>query len=379
MPEGELRERFLFELLRDAHGFAAGFDHDRPGELEPLHLPWRRRLERARQRAKAVAERGARRAGFNRRHFDPERASRRLGAILDNLDGLERTYEAMADDRSRQLLLDVLKLRTLGPSHVDLPVGAAEYRDRQARVDRACRSGDDAIPVTDPFLPRLHRYRVDGDVRLYSHSLVVLNMFELEQYAYRHGTARVEPEAGDVAIDAGGCWGDTALWLAERVGPEGRVYTFEFSPDSVEVLRRNLELNPRLAERVVVVEEALWDRTGERLEFAPAGQLTAVTRGGNGATRTVTTVTLDDFAEREGIERVGFLKMDVEGAEPNVLRGARRRLAEDSPKLAVAAYHADSDLAELPALVLDAQPGYRLYLDHFSPGEHETVLFGATG
>jgi FkbM family methyltransferase len=377
-----LKQTLLSEVLRDAHEYAPGVDSAHPAEVDPLELSWRRRLELVRARAADAVERSAALAGFHRRHFEPDRAAARLAAVLDQVDALERTWDALGDDHSKRLFVDLLKVRVLGPAHVSLPVSAERYRALQASAERRFRSGTETLEVADPFFSRLHMFELPRPsgrtIRLWSHSVSLVNIFELEQYGYARDGHSVVAAAGDVAIDAGGCWGDSALYLADLVGPEGRVYTFEFAPDSLDVLRRNLALNPELAERIVVVEEALWERSGERLTFAPAGQVTSVMRDAGDASLSTTTVTVDDFAEREGIDRVGFLKMDVEGAEPSVLRGAQGCLSEHAPKLAIAAYHRESDLAELPSAVAAARPDYRMLLGHFSPGEDETVLFAST-
>jgi FkbM family methyltransferase len=181
---------------------------------------------------------------------------------------------------------------------------------------------------------------------------------------------------GDVVLDIGGCWGDTALYFASLVGPAGRVYTFEFDPESLAILRTNLSLNPELADRIVVVERALWETSGETLGIAPAGRMThLLPTADTPQERSVATITVDDFAEREGLERVDFVKMDVEGAELSVLRGAAGVLAEFGPSLAVAAYHRDDDLVRIPELIDSQRPGYRFFLETFSAVEEETVLF----
>lgn len=82
------------------------------------------------------------------------------------------------------------------------------------------------------------------------------------------------------------------------------------------------------------------------------------------------TLTVDDL----GLDRVDRLKLDVEGAEPQALRGAARTLARDRPRLAVAAYHRDDDLAVLPPLIHGLEPSYRFRLGHFTPGIAETIL-----
>jgi FkbM family methyltransferase len=187
-------------------------------------------------------------------------------------------------------------------------------------------------------------------------------------------------------LDAGGCWGTTALYFASLVGPEGRVYSFEFDPESLEVFRANLALNPELGRRIELIEWALWDRAGETVAFTQAGRMTTVhaVRGDAGAApagdaaSVVATTTIDQFVERTGLERVDYIKMDVEGAELNVLRGAAHTIERFAPKLAIAAYHKDDDLVRIPDAIAAFDAEYRFYLQTFSPVEEETVLFAAS-
>ena len=70
-----------------------------------------------------------------------------------------------------------------------------------------------------------------------------------------------------------------------------------------------------------------------------------------------------------------FIKLDVEGAEPKVLHGSRRIIGECAPVLAVSAYHAQSHLWELPLLVRQMNPSYRLaYREHNEEG-FDLVLY----
>lgn len=47
----------------------------------------------------------------------------------------------------------------------------------------------------------------------------------------------IKTEKGDVVIDAGGCWGDTALYFAHEAGNDGKVFSFEFIPKNLEVFK----------------------------------------------------------------------------------------------------------------------------------------------
>ena len=377
-PASRLTERLLVEILAEAHRYAPGLEPDVPTRVEAGLSRTRRLAAVARDRSRDVVERAAARAGFTRRHFDPGLAGERLGAMLELADGFAATHDMLADEPSRQALVNLLKLRVLGPYHAPLPLTPMMFREKQAHADRELRLEHGTFDVSDPWFTPLSRYRVPVEggspVTLHGHSVDMASVFLLNQYSYLRPPARVAAAPGDVVVDAGGCWGDTALYFASRVGPAGKVYTFEFDPENLEVMRANLELNPELASRIEVVERPLWGHSGEMLGFIGGGRMTRVVAPEE-ADRLVETITLDDFVEQAGLARVDFVKMDVEGAESSVLSGARSTLARDTPKLAIAAYHEHDDLVRLPAAIASVVPGYRFYLDTFSPLEEETVLF----
>jgi FkbM family methyltransferase len=375
-PPRPLLDVVLAELLRDSHRYVPGLDQRRPTTAgRRPSLP-----AQARDRLRDLVERAAARLGFSHRHFDPVGAGARLAGLLSLSDGLEHTYALLDDHESRRALIDLLKLRVLGPHHAPLRITPQAYRSLQARCDRELRVERRTLEVSDPWFTPLSLYRVPvaggPSIALHGHSVDVVGVFELEQYSYVRGQTSVRVEREDVVLDVGACWGDTTLYFAQLVGPRGKVYAFEFDPENLKVLRINLELNPRLADRVEIVEEALWNRTGETLAFVPAGRMTAlVAQEGPVARPRVSTGTVDEFVERAGIDRLAFVKMDVEGAEPAVLQGARGTLERFRPKLAIAAYHADEDLVRIPAQLEALGSDYRLYLDTFSPVGDETVLF----
>jgi FkbM family methyltransferase len=212
-------------------------------------------------------------------------------------------------------------------------------------------------------------------VHLRAHKLNALNTFLLEQYRFTaEGVPVVQVEPGDVVIDGGGCWGDTALYFAGKAGASGQVHVFEFSEENLDTLRANLDANPALKFRVQVHQEALWDVSGQRLSFAENGPATtlseAATAGASASTRTI-----DDWARITGADRVDYIKLDVEGAEARCLRGAEQTIRRHRPKLAVALYHALTDFTELPRLIDRMAPDYRFHLGHYTIHEEETILF----
>lgn len=87
---------------------------------------------------------------------------------------------------------------------------------------------------------------------------------------------------------------------------------------------------------------------------------------------TVEVTSLD--TELEGKE-VTFIKMDIEGAELEALIGAESLIKKNRPKLAISIYHKMEDIIEIPQIILEYYPDYRLYLRHYSIITTETILY----
>ena len=131
---------------------------------------------------------------------------------------------------------------------------------------------------------------------------------------------------GDVVLDVGANLGAYTLLFAQWVGPSGRVLAFEPAPEPREGLMRLLEANG-LSSRVKVVQAAVSDAEGSAIFRADGvnGGSRLVGRPEAGAV-TVPTVTIDAVCSREGVTP-RFIKIDAEGAELDVLRGARETIA----------------------------------------------------
>lgn len=74
-------------------------------------------------------------------------------------------------------------------------------------------------------------------------------------------------------------------------------------------------------------------------------------------------------------DEITFIKMDIEGAEIEAIRGAENVIRRCKPKLAISVYHKRNDMFEIPLLLHQMYPGYKFYLRQFSKALSETVLF----
>jgi FkbM family methyltransferase len=308
--------------------------------------------------------------------FDPDAVT----AFVDwATSGFASTYDLLEDEASRQTLVQVLAYRWFGPQRVKLPLNTPAYWAERERL-ASLAVGTDGIKISYPDAT-LHEMALDElgyHVRLFDGPLGVMCVFVLKQYEYRKCAPTVKARPGDYVIDGGGCWGDTALYFASEVGDSGKVFSFEFLPENMDILRRNLSLNPALTSRIELVPKALWDGSGEVIRYRAGGPGTSLTRDHpdeDSDALEVTTTTIDDLARSRNLPRIDFIKMDIEGAELKALAGAEETLRTHRPRLAISAYHGNDDLRDIPEYLSGLGLGYRFYLEHFTIYAEETVLF----
>jgi FkbM family methyltransferase len=164
-----------------------------------------------------------------------------------------------------------------------------------------------------------------------AHTEYVLGVYEPEFFQVLKQHLR----PGDTCVDVGGHLGYYSMLMARLVGPGGRVITFEPVQENLAVLKENISLNHM--DNVRLVNTALGRSSGtmtlirsesETMSATPSIRAYAV----EGVQKEVEVKvdTLDAFFDREGCQPK-LIKVDVEGAEIEVLLGAKKTLANSHP------------------------------------------------
>ena len=311
------------------------------------------------------------------RRFGGERlrsAWRALRVVRQSAN-LQWLYEILGDDQSRQLLIDVMAYRALGSRHVRLSLNNSKFWTSLETIERdLLRSARTHYLPDGTSLDDYDLKPLAMPVKIRGHILNVLNSFVLEQYRFARNGRVIEVEAGDTVIDAGGCWGDTALYFALKAGKDGTVFSYEFDASNLELFRHNLEQNAHLSHGVRIVKKAIWSESGRAFDVAGSGANTHLVAAKHG-TGSVNSDTIDDLVRRENIKRVDFIKMDIEGSELDALKGAEVTLRSDRPKLAISIYHRLEHFWLVPQYINSLGLGYQFFIDHFTIHAEETMLF----
>jgi len=364
----------LIEELRQSQFNNFGienFDAHRFGEMPPQYVLPDTLLHSTKQIVKKII-------GYDKvqqkRAFD-EMLHNKFNALEKYTEGLEYLYNNTGSE-SKDLLIKIIAYRLLGFTKVKLPFNNIEYW-KSLELVKSLKNGEDTY---DPhfmhfILEKFDLTSIGYDIRLFFSEVGIAIDFVAEQYAFKiEKKAIVQADKGDIVLDVGGCWGDTALYFADKVGVSGKVYSFEFIPDNIKLHRINTDLNPGLKKIIELVPNPASNISDVPVYFKDNGPGSKIEyHPFEGQTGSATTISIDDFVIKNNISKVDFIKMDIEGAEPFALEGAVETIKKFKPKLAIAIYHSMEDFINIPRWLLNL--GYELFIGHYTIHTEETICF----
>ena len=298
-------------------------------------------------------------------------------ALEKYTDDLELLYFNVSQE-SKNLLVKIIAFRLLGFSKVKLPLSNSSYWEA---LDLANSLKSDH-ELYDPhfmhfILEKFDLSRIGYNIKLFFSAGGIAIDYIIEQYAYKEkGQVIVQAEIGDVVLDIGGCWGDTALYFAHKVEEKGIVYSFEFIPDNIKLFKINTGFNQSLKQRIVLVPNPVSNVSDLPIYFKDNGPGSKIESAPfEGQTGSALTLSIDDFVRSNNIKNVDFIKMDIEGAEPIALEGAIETIKRFRPKLAIAIYHSLEDFINIPKWIINLNLGYELFIGHYTIHAEETICF----
>ena len=180
-----------------------------------------------------------------------------------------------------------------------------------------------------------------------------------EQYRrkiYERGPVAIRK--GDVVFDVGSHLGAFTRFALQHGA--GLIVAFEPEPTNIACYKRTFQ--QEIADgRVILVEAALWEAPGT-LDFTTgqhsgAGSVHPVE---GSSAHLVPATTIDETVARLKLDRLDFIKMDIEGSERYALRGGRQSIARFSPRMAICIYHKPDDPQAVPQEVFAARAAYRM-------------------
>ena len=213
------------------------------------------------------------------------------------------------------------------------------------------REQDEFVRMNDEFKSKI--VKLNDNLYYYNGYYLPVNQFDssvfYSKYAIDELTTLDSVRNKDI-IDAGGYVGDTALLFSSYT--DKSIHVFEASPSNMDIIRETIRLNH--LENIVPVSKALGEKSGTATfslgERNSCNSL--VERPGYNYPNhiEVPVITLDDYVRENNIE-VGLIKVDIEGGEQLLLKGAVETIRTQHPILLISIYHSANDFFEIKPMI----------------------------
>lgn len=288
----------------------------------------------------------------------------RRGNRFDNLDKYLYTYSLLADRYSKgvyaRLFARMLAYEFFPKDKAAalFPVWSKEFRENYEK---------NKATITLPDLKH------PNDL---ASRVIFPETFFMPSYEYKNICNIKE---GDIVFDVGAWIGDTSYVFSKRLNGKGHIFAFEPMPQNFEILRDNAGNIPNLS----IHNMALGKENG-KLKFEFGGSNSGGSRQSVSGEHEVNVSTIDEFVKENSIEKVDYIKADIEGAECDMLFGAFDTIRRFHPKLAICIYHREqTDHIAVPKTILAIRKDYEFYIEAyqdeiiapFYDGLQETVLY----
>jgi len=191
----------------------------------------------------------------------------------------------------------------------------------------------------------------------------VIKISKFSQYFH----PEIFPSKEDIMVDGGAYIGDTIEAIHKNFGGIRRIYAFE--PDKSNYL--TLLKNTNHFKEVICFNAGLWSRDDTLMFNKQAQSNSCISRNGS---EKVVVYSLSSFLKKIK-EKPTLIKMDIEGAEMEALKGAKDIIIKHKPKLQICVYHEASHMYEIPLILKEWVPEYKMWLGHHSESWDETVLY----
>ena len=223
--------------------------------------------------------------------------------------------------------------------------------DKALRDIFSQREQDEFVRMNDEFSSKI--VKLNDNLYYYNGYYLPVNQFDssvfYSKYAIDELTTLDSVRNKDI-IDAGGYVGDTALLFSSYT--DKSIHVFEASPSNMDIIRETIRLNQ--LENIVPVSKALGEKSGTATfslgERNSCNSL--VERPGYNYPNhiEVPVITLDDYVRENNLE-VGLIKVDIEGGEQLLLKGAVETIRTQHPILLISIYHSANDFFEIKPMI----------------------------
>ncbi len=274
---------------------------------------------------------------------------------VNNLNKFKKTLLFIDDSYSKDIFIKVLNYKINSYDHYNLDLTF--------------------LPVTKN--KELYWRQIENKIKNIFYNIIknkrLLNMFasNLSRRLYEYNDI-VTLKGKKVIFDIGAYNGDTAIMFS-FLAKEATIFAFE----PVSDIFCELKENTRYFNNIIPIKCGIWSRTEKkyikksiRSNYIGVGSF--ISEEGD---EIIHVTSIDDFVESNSLRGVDYIKIDIEGAEIEALKGAKKTIEKFKPDLAICIYHKVSHMWEIPLWIKDNFPFYKIYIDHKNVSIGDTICY----
>ena len=280
-----------------------------------------------------------------------------IKALIDG-ENFNIFYDMLKEEYSKKLFEKIIRYRYM------LAFYPNSFIDNKQKINLSIKYG--SLNIFHWGLKRILFYFQKSKYPNEIENFLLFYIFGLKQYDVKN-IFEVKEDA--TIFDIGAWKGDTAYFFSKKCSNKARIYAFE--PDDyafqiLEKIKEKYKLNN------VITKNILLSNAEKEIDFISMIE--------NTPTIKKNAITIDKFVEENNFEKIDYIKMDVEGAEKNILEGSIKTIKKFKPSLAIAIYHGGKlfmeDFYDIPIFIKNViNEDYEYYIRTFSPWGGETILF----
>jgi len=272
--------------------------------------------------------------------------------FIKHLNEFSSAYDGLTDDESKLTYKKIInyRLKALSPESIlldEFPIPPKDQKKYEKDTDLYSRKLSSKMPIS---LRKAIAYKIS-----------------LNQYAYLD---IVTPCNRNIIFNVG-AYNNTSVMFS-YLSPCGKVYAFEPQKNK----HVDNQKTSRIYRNIIPINKGVWSSSGE-IPFSvdnSFGHESTACGFDKNSSKKIPVVTLDEFADQRKVIP-DYIKMDIEGAEIEALKGARNLIKKYSPDLAISMCHTAAQLHEVPLFLKKLNNKYKIYIGHKYYNFSETVCF----
>ena len=296
--------------------------------------------------------------------------------VEDNAERIAALYASLADQESRDTLAFACLNRALGGLHSHGPHVTPHFLSQTESITNYTKGGGRRLSQHQ-WLPAQYLLRsMKSQSRVESLSWIRMTYLRSKFFCLRniHTESRRSLKPNPVMLSSmQALAGVIPRYISQRNARlTGTCMRSRPSEDNIDILRRNLSKNPDLAPAITILQRPLSNNTGDEMWILDSGATSRVDTRNNGGSKLLS-ISIDDFVSENRLDKVDFIKFDIEGAERTVIDGAMETIRKHKPTLAISIYHLRDDPFVIAEKVAALSSDYRFFVKGVCKNYGETI------